>query len=62
MSVFVFFEVCDIFRDIPILSTDVADKLHSGPSPILSPRQDIQHCLEEPEEGKMISRMEEKFL
>jgi hypothetical protein len=36
---------CDIFRDITIFSANVTKKLHSGPSPILSPRQDLQHCL-----------------
>jgi hypothetical protein len=47
MSVFcIFLRSCDIFRDIPIFSADVTDKLHSGPSPILSPRRDIQHCFE----------------
>jgi len=35
---------CDIFRDIPIFSVDVTEKLHSRPSSILSPRRDIQHC------------------
>jgi hypothetical protein len=35
----------DIFRDIPILSADVTEKLHSVPSLILSPRRDLQHCI-----------------